>query len=125
MQLRIHMGKSQPVPSPAITNSYLGVMIGMGFPMFLDKDAADGQEFTSVFAFTDPGVAPLTLRVAGGAASVQPGKPDDADLVLTQSAETWEKTFRRIVDFSDAIQSGAIQVSDSEALVTFGTLFPM
>jgi hypothetical protein len=125
MQLRIHMGKSQPVPSPAITNSYLGVMIGMGFPMFLDKQAADGQEFTSVFAFTDPGVTPLTIRVADGAASVRPGQPDDADLVLAQSAETWEKTFRRIVDFSDAIQSGAIQVSDGEALATFGKLFPM
>lgn len=125
MQLRIHMGNSQPVPSPSITNAYLGGMIGMAFPMFLDTEVANGRQFTAVFAFTDPDVNPLTIRVADGAATVEPGQPDDADLILTQSSETWEKTFRRIAEFPDAIQSGAIQVSDMEGLATFGTLFPM
>jgi hypothetical protein len=78
-----------------------------------------------VFDFTDPGVSPVALRVADGAATAEPGKPDGADLVLALSAETFEKAFRGITTFPDAIQSGAIQVSDMEGLARFGTLFPM
>jgi hypothetical protein len=125
MQLRIHMGRSEPVPSPDITTAYLGSMIGGAFPMFLDREAANGYRFTAVFAFTDSGVSPFAIQVADGAATVEPGKPADADLVLTQSAETWEKTFRGITTFQGSIQSGAIQVSNMESLAKFGTLFPM
>jgi hypothetical protein len=125
MQLRIHAGLKEPMPSPSITTLYLGGMIGMAFPTFLDGDAAAGQEFTAVFDFSDPGVSPFALRVADGAATAEPGKPDSADLVLTLSAETFEKTFRGITTFPDAIQSGAIRVSDMEGLAQFGTLFPM
>lgn len=125
MQLRIHMGDSEPVPSPGITNMYLSGMIGMAFPMFLDPEAAAGREFTAVFAFTDPGVSAIGINVADGAATVTPTEPNGADLVLTQSAETWEKTFRGITTFPEAIQSGAIQVSSMEGLATFGELFPM
>lgn len=35
------------------------------------------------------------------------------------------KTFRGITAFREAIQSGAIQVSDREGLTKFSTLFPM
>jgi hypothetical protein len=124
-QLRIHLGFSEPVPSPAITTQYLGMITGMTFPMALNKEAAADQQYTAVFAFTDPGVSPFTIRVADGAAAVAPGQAADADLVLTQSAETFEKTFRRMVSFPDAISSGAIQVSDMESLAAFGQLFPM
>jgi hypothetical protein len=125
MQLRIHMGAKGPVPSPGITTQYLGGTIAMAFPMFLDREAADGESFTAVFDFSDPGVSPFALRVANGEVAVEPGKPGDADLVLTQSAETFERTFRGITTFPDAIQSGAIQVSDMEGLAKFGALFPM
>jgi hypothetical protein len=125
MQLRIHAGLKTPMPSPGITTIYLGGIIGMAFPMLLDRDAAAGQEFTAVFNFGDPGVSPFALRVADGAATAEPGRPNGADLVLTLSAETFEKTFRGITTFPDAIQSGAIRVSDMEGLAQFGTLFPM
>src|SRR5437867_2656942 len=37
-QLRVHMGRAEPVPSAAVTNTYLGAMIGfMG--MFMDRSA--------------------------------------------------------------------------------------
>jgi hypothetical protein len=125
MQLRIHMGAQAPVPSAGITTQYLGGMIGMAFPMFLDRDAADGEKFTAVFDFSDPGVSPFAIRVQDGAATVEPGKPAGADLVMTESAETFEKTFRGIDTFPDLIQSGAIQVSNMDGLAKFGTLFPM
>jgi len=123
-QLRIHMGHSEPVPSPAITRSYLGFILNF-FPMLLNREAATGQEFTAVMAFTDPEVGAWTIRVAGGAATVSEGEAADANLVLTQSAETFEKSIRRIHNPADAIQSGQIQVSSFESLATFGQLFPM
>lgn len=123
-QLRIHMGRTEPVPSPAITRSYLGTMLNY-FPMFLNQDAATGQEFTAVMAFTDPDVGAWTIRVAEGSATISEGEAANADLVMTQSAETFEKSFRRIHNPAEAIQSGAIQVSNFESLGIFGQLFPM
>jgi hypothetical protein len=123
-QLRIHMGRAEPVPSPAITRAYLGGMLSM-FPMFLNQEAAAGQKFTAVMAFTDPGVGAWTIGVAGGAAAVSEGQAESADLVMTQSAETFEKSLRRIHNPAEAIQAGQIRVSNFESLATFGQLFPM
>ena len=125
MQLRIHMGRSEPMTSPAITTSYLGGMLGMIFPMAINREAAADQQLSTVYAFTDPGVSPFTIQVACGAATVSPGGQDQADLVLKISAETFERILRRIASFPDAIQSGNIQVSSLEGLATFGQLFPM
>ncbi len=123
-QLRIHMGLSEPTPSAAITRTYLGAMLNY-FPMMLNKEATNGRPFTTIMAFTDPDVGDWTIKVVDGAASLSYGAIENADLVLTQSAETFEKSFRGIHDPAEAIQSGAIQVSDFEGLATFGQLFPM
>jgi hypothetical protein len=123
MQLRIHMGRQEPVPSPAITKSYLGGLLGL-FPMFLNQEAAAGQRFTAVMDFTDLDVGAFSIEVANGAATLTEGETPDADLVMTQSSVTFEKTFRGILDPSEAIQSGQVQVSDFESLGTFGQLFP-
>jgi hypothetical protein len=124
MQLRIHMGRQDPVPSPAITKIYLGGTLGF-FPMFLNKQAAADQQFTVVMAFTDPGVGAFTIQVADGTAAVKDGEIPEADLVITQSAETFERTFRGILDPGEAIQSGLVLVNDFESLAAFGELFPM
>jgi putative sterol carrier protein len=124
MQLRIHMGRQEPVPSPAITKSYLGTMLQF-LPMVLNQEAAAGQRFTTVMAFTDPGVGAFSIEVADGAATIKEGQAPDPDLVMTQSSTTFEKTFRGILDSGEAIQSGQVQVSDFERLATFGQLFPM
>jgi hypothetical protein len=124
MQLRIHMGRQEPVPSPGITKSYLQGMLGF-FPMILNREAAVEQQFTTVMAFTDSGVGAFTIDVTDGGATLKEGEAPEADLVMTQSAETFEKTFRGILDPGEAIQSGMVQVSDFESLGTFGQLFPM
>ncbi len=122
-QLRIHMGLSEPTPSPAITQAYLGAMLSF-FPMFLNSEAANGP-FTTVMAFTDPDVGAWTIEVADGAASLSYGAGENPDLVLMQSSEIFEKSFRGIHNPADAIQSGEVQVSNLESLATFGQLFPM
>ena len=50
---------------------------------------------------------------------------EEADLVITQSAETFEKTIRGIQPLPEAIQEGAVGVSDMESLAILGELFPM
>ncbi len=122
-QLRIHMGRSEPVPSPDITRSYLGSMLGF-FLLMLNREAAAGRVFTAVMAFTDPGVGSFTLEVADGTVIVKEGSASNPDLQITQSAETFESTMRGIRDPMAAIESGQVQVNDLEALATFGQLFP-
>jgi hypothetical protein len=123
-QLRIHMGRDEPVPSADITRDYLGRMLGF-MPMFINTEAAADQEFAAVYAFTDPGVGAFTMRVENGSAELVSGADPEPDLVMTQSATTYEKTLQGIVDPAEAIHSGLIQVNNFESLATFGQLFRM
>jgi hypothetical protein len=123
-QLRIHIGREEPIPSAAITRAYLERMLGF-FPMFLNTEAAADQQFTAVYAFTNPGVGAFTMQVADGTAVLSRGAAPEADLVMTQSATTFEKTLRGILDPAEAVQSGLVQVNDFESLAIFGQLFPM
>lgn len=47
-----------------------------------------------------------------------------ADLVITQSTETFEKTRQGIQEPAEAMQSDDVQVSDFDNLAVFGQLFP-
>jgi hypothetical protein len=122
-QLRIHAGQSGPIPSTAVTNTYLGAIVGfMG--AFMYQQAAQGLDFTLVYEFTDPGISPVTFQLRNGVPAAIPGHADNADLVIIVSVETFEKVLRGIQNLMDTIQSGAMQVSNMEALGTFGKLFP-
>lgn len=123
-QLRLHMGLAEPIPSPAITRGYLGFILQL-FPIMLNQEAAANRQFTTVLAFTEPDVGAWTIRVAGGVATLHEGAAANADLVITQSTETFEKTLRRMHNPAGAIQAGEIQVSNFDSLATFGQLFPM
>jgi hypothetical protein len=125
MQLRIHMGRAKPVPSPEITTHFLGMLIVGQYPLMLDVQAAQGSEFRAVMAFSDPGVSSFTIEVSEGVASARPGEAEKADLVITQSAESFEKTRSGMQTLAQAIQEGAVQVNDVKALATLGELFPM
>ena len=125
MQLRIYMGRSEPVPNPEITTHFLGMVFIGQYPQLLDVDAAQGREFRVVMAFSDPGVSSFTIEVSEGVANVRPGEAEKADLVITQSAENFEKTRNGIQSLADGIQKGEVQVSDMKSLAIFGELFPM
>jgi len=124
MQLRLHMGREEPVPSADVTRAWLQRMLG-GLSLFLNREAATGRNFTAVMAFTDPGVGAYTIRVEDGAANLNFGETPGADLVMTQSAATYLKTLTKMHDADEAMQSGLIQVNNFESLVAFGELFPM
>jgi DinB superfamily len=122
-QLRIHMGRNEPIPSPAIGRDYLSFMLSL-YPMIFNRQAASSP-FTAVMAFTDPGVGAWTIRAAEGTATLSEGATPHADLVMTQSAETFEKCLRGMKSPAAAIEEGAIHVTSAESLATFARLFPL
>jgi len=124
MQLRIHMGREEPVPGAGLTREFLGRMLG-AYPMFLNPEAAAGVKFNAVMAFTDPGVGAFTLHVEDGMAALLPEAAQDPDLVLTQGVVTYIKTLSGILDPAEAMQTGLVRVSDFENLVLLGKLFPL
>ncbi len=124
MQLRLHLGRDEPVPSAGLTRAYLASMLGF-LPLFLNREAAAGRTFTAVMEFTNPGVGAFTLTAKDGSAEFKEGAAPDADLVMTQSAESYVKTMNGMHDPAAAIQSGEIKVNDFEALATFSQLFAM
>ena len=126
IEFRIAPGESVGVVgiNGAGKSTLLKLIAGV-MPFFLNQEAAQGQTFTAVYDFTDPGVEALTVRVAGGAAVVEPGRPETADLIFTESSEAFEKTLRGIQPFEEAMQTGAIQVSSMDRLMRFGQLFPI
>jgi hypothetical protein len=121
-RLRIHMGRAEPVPSPAVTRGYLDTWMNV-LPTLLNHAATNGEQFTTVMAFTDPYVGAWTIQVADGAATVSEGEAANADLVVTQSADAFEKSICRMQNPIQAILAGEIQFSNFENLVSFGRLF--
>jgi putative sterol carrier protein len=59
------------------------------------------------------------------AAEIKDGAAPGADLVMTQSAESFVKTMNGMRDPAAAMMTGEIRVNDFEALGTLGQLFPM
>jgi putative sterol carrier protein len=123
MQLRIHMGRHEPLPSSAATKNFLESIM-RSLPLILNREAAAGEHFIAVMTFTDPGVGSFTIEVSDDAAGVKTGGAADADLIMTQSAEAFVKTMKGMHNPAEAMQSGEIQVSDFESLAKFGNLFP-
>lgn len=123
IQLRIHMGRDTPVPSPEVTRMGLESYINLGL-LFLDRDAAKNASLTAVMEFTDDGVGSLTMKVQDGQGAVTEGAAENADLVMTQSAESFAKTMNQMHDPAEAMQKGEIKVDNFEALATYGALFP-
>lgn len=123
MQLRIHMGRKEPVPSPVITTHVIATVLGGMYPQMFNAAAAQGRELTAVFAFTDPGVSSFTMVIADQHLRVAPGDDPRADLLITQSAETFEATRTGILSLPEAVQKGGVQVNDMEALAAFREMF--
>jgi hypothetical protein len=121
-RLRIHMGRAEPVPSPAVTRGYLETWMKF-LPTLLNHAATNGEQSKMVMAFTDPYVGAWTIQVADGAATISEGAAADADLVVTQSAVAFEKSIGRMQNPIQAILAGEIQFSNFENLVSFGRLF--
>jgi hypothetical protein len=101
----------------------LGDLMGF-FPVKLNRAQAAQTRFTLAMAFSGPGGGTWTVSVADGACAVSEGQPAQADLVLTQSPESFMKTRLELHDPVAAMQTGEIAVQGFEHMGTFAALFP-
>ena len=123
VQLRHHMGRSEPEPLLQATHAASGFLQEF-LPAFVNREKAKEARLTLVIELTGPGGGAWTLWVADGKCRVSEERAADADLVISQSPETAELVRQGKIDFGEAMQSGAIQVQGAEHLATFGELFP-
>ena len=123
IQLRYHMERATPEPSAEATHATMSVLTGF-FPVALDRKQAANTQFTALLEFTGPGGGAWTIRVADGSCTVMEERAGKADLVMTQSPETFELIRQTKLDPMGAIQGGQLKVDGMEHMQTFGALFP-
>ena len=123
VQLRSHLERDTPSADPKATHAAVAFMMGM-FGMVLDRDEARDATFTAVMDFTGPGGGAWTIRVANSQCTVAEGGTDPADVVMTQTPETFELTRVGMIDPIDAMQRGLLSVQGLEKMSRFGQLFP-
>jgi hypothetical protein len=126
MELRLRhpaISRRRPTACASTTHSALGDLMGF-FPVLLDRTQAEQTRFTLAMVFSGPGGGTWTVSVADGACTVSEGQPARADLILTQSPESFMKTRLELHDPLAAMQTGEIAVQGIEHMSTFAALFP-
>jgi DinB superfamily/SCP-2 sterol transfer family len=112
-----------PAARASTTHGALGDLMRF-FPVMLNRAQAEQTRFTLAMVFSGPGGGTWTVSVADGACTVSEGQPLQADLVLTQSPESFMKTRLELHDPVAAMQTGEIAVQGIEHMGTFAALFP-
>jgi hypothetical protein len=115
--------RSLPEPRAATTHGALGDLMGF-FPVLLNRVQAEQISLTLAMVFSGPGGGTWTVRVANGACTVSEGQAAQADLIVTQSPESFMKTHLELHDPVAAMQSGEIAVQGIEYMGAFAALFP-
>jgi len=111
------------VPRATTMHAALGDLMSF-FPLRLNRMQAEQIRFTLTMNFTGSGGGSWTVRVADGACVVSEAHAERADLVLTQSPETFMKTCLELHDPMLAMQNGELSVQGVEYLGIFTRFFP-
>ena len=122
MEIRLRLERTSPLPSASCTHNALGMYQNI-FTMFANKEEAAKAKLTAVLEFTGPGGGSWTVRVDGDAIAVAEEHAEPADLVMTQSTDTYVKMITGMIDPMAAIQSGEIKVQGMEHMATYGAVF--
>ncbi len=121
-QFRLHLGRSTPLPSPTTVHGALAFYANMLRALANPKEA-QRTSLTVVLDFEGPGGGAWTLRVAGGTVSVAEEHAPRADLVMTQSPETFVKTLTQMHNPVVAMVTRKVKVRGLRNLGKFGKLF--
>ncbi len=124
LQLRFWMKCTTIMPGPSQTHHALSYFMA-SFAQNMDREQASQAHLSTVIEFSGPGGGVWTLHVAGGTCRVSEGRAVCADLVITQSLETFVKTRTGIENPTLALLTGKIKVSGWRNLRTFEKLFPI
>ena len=123
-EARLRLGRRGPVPIPAATHRTLGFFMEF-MPRFANPHEIARGPFSAVMAFTGPGGGAWTIRFADGAATSAEGAAPDADLTMTQSAETFEKQHSNLANPMLLMLTGQIKVKGFRKMGRFGKLMHM
>ncbi len=123
MELRLRLGRAGPVPSEAISHKALDFFMRF-LAATLNKEEAAKRDFTLVMKFTDPGGGAWTHEVSDGPCTTSEGQAEDADLVMTQSVETFFKMSVRMQNPMLAMLTRRMKPSSYRKLPSFMKLFP-
>lgn len=122
-QLRLHLKRKTPLPSASATHQALSSYTWV-LGTFVDPQEAAKAPFTLVMEFTGPGGGAWTLRVEGGTWAVEEERAARADLVMTQTPETFVKTLAGMHNPMLAMLTRRIQVRGFRNLGRFSKLVP-
>ena len=123
MELRLRLGRAGPVPSEPITHDAIDFFMQF-LAATLNEEAAARRDFTLVMKFTGPGGGAWTQRVSAGACTTSEGEAADADLVMTQSVETFFKMSVGMQNPMLAMLTRKMKPSSYRKLPSFMKLFP-
>ncbi len=124
-ELRLRLDRADPQPAEATVQAALGFYNMLVPHIMLDREQAASTQLTAVMEYTGPGGGTWTCRVADGGFTVSEGGAEQPDIVITQSPETFVKTFVGMADPAALMQSGEIQMEGSpESMQAYGALFP-
>ena len=123
-ELQLRLERTEPQPSAAAVQTSLGFYNTLAPHIMLDREQAASRQLTVVMEYTGPGGGAWPCRVAGGGFTVSEGRAEQPDLVITQSTDTFVKTWIGMADPAALMQSGEIQMQGSpESMEAYGALF--
>ncbi len=120
-QLRLHLGLKEPLPEPETVKKALAFYMGFLGTIYNKKEAQKVKKFTAVMDFKDAG--PWTFKISKGQCQVSKGKSSKADLIMSQTSETFLKTFAKMQSPLIAMLTGKIKVTGFKNMATFGKIF--
>src|SRR5262245_25344630 len=97
LRLPVSIQSTLPVPHATTMHAALGDLMSF-FPLMLNRAQAEQICFTLNMIFSGPGSGSWTVRVANGACTVGEEQAARADMVLTQSPESFVKTCLELHD---------------------------
>lgn len=121
-QLRLYLKLRAPIENDSVRHTGLAFYMGF-FHLIVRADTVD-RPFTFTMNFSGPGGGAWTFRVAEGHCTSYEGYAPDADLVMTQSPETFIKTFAKMHNPMLAMLTGQVKVRGLRHMGTFARLMP-
>lgn len=122
-ELRFRLGRKAPEPGPSATHISLAFFLGF-LPMVVNRELAKTTRFTAVMDFTGPGGGAWTIRVADGKCTLTEERAAKADLVMTQSPDTFDRVRKQLQNPMLLTLTRKIKVRGLRKMGTFAKLFP-
>jgi hypothetical protein len=121
-EARLRLGRWGRLEAPSTRHRALSFYLNM-MPMFADPAEAAKGPFTAVMTLTGPGGGTWTYRVQDGRCFAEDGAAHDADVTVTQSPETFVKTFTKMHNPMLSLLTGKMKVKGFGQMGRFGRIF--